>query len=326
MSLNLKTLKSAVVLSLLFLLNSCQPGNQPVEQRTELKNILEQLQRKGAWNEAIELANVQLALNLKDEDRISYLIVIGECNRMKEAYERSEEVFRQVITYDPLEYPEVGKAYYGIGDLYYLKWAYFMLEDQLDSAIAYVNKAKEIAEASNNFPLLSQSLYRLGTIDQIQDKDEIAMEKFNEANRLAYAVSDTAGIIRNSTHKAVGFQRAGDLDSAAYYYTHALKLASTSNNYYSESHSLGNLGEFYQDQEQLDSALKYYNLALFLSEKLDHSLLLCKSNLLLGQYYKSIGRNEEAVKYLSEGLGIAEQIGYENFISYFEGILAELEN
>ena len=134
-------------------------------------------------------------------------------------------------------------------------------------------------------------------------------------------MSDTAGIIRNSTHKAVGFQRAGNLDSAAYYYTHSLKLASASNNYYSESHSLGNLGEFYQDQEQLDSALKYYNRALFLSEKLDHSLLLCKSNLLLGEYYSATGNYEEAMKYLTAGQVIAEQAGYKNFISYFEDVL-----
>ncbi len=325
MSLNLKTLKSAIFITLISVLVSCQSSNQPVEQNAELKNILEQLQRKGAWNEAIELANVQLTSNLKEEDRINYLIVIGDCNRMKEAYAESEEVFRQVIAYDPLKYPQVGKAYYGMGDLNYLKWAYFMQEDKLDTAIKYVNKAKEVAESSNNYPLLSQSLYRLGTIDQIQENNEIAMEKFNEANRLAYTVSDTAGIIRNSTHKAVGFQRAGNLDSAAYYYRHSLQLASTSNNYYSEAHALGNLGEFYQDQEQLDSALKYYNRALFLSEKLDHSLILCKSTLLLGLYYSETGNYREAIKYLAIGKTIAERAGYKNFISYFESTIGEVE-
>ncbi len=326
MSLIQKTLKSTLVLALYSLLSSCQPGSQPVEQGTELKIILEQLQRKGAWNEAIELANIQLGLDLKIEHRIDYLISIGQSNRMREAYEQSEEAFRQVIAYDPSKYPEIGEAYYGMGDLNYLKWAYFELEDKLDTAIAYVNKAREIAESSNNFPLLSQSLYRLGTIDQIQGNDEIAMEKFSEANRLAYAVDYTSGIIINSTHKAVGFQRAGNLDSAAYYYIQSLKLASASNDYYNEAHSLGNLGEFYQDQKQLDSAFKYYNRALFLSEKLDHALILCKSKLLLGLYYTETGNNEEAMKYLSSGKAIAEQAGYKNFISYFEEFLAELEN
>ena len=152
-----------------------------------MKDVLRQLQRKGAWNEAIELAEIQLNLNLKAKDRIDYLIVIGQSNRLREAYEKSEEVFRQVIEYDPSKYPEVGKAYYGIGDLHYLKWAYYKLEDQLDTAIAYLNRAREIAESSKNHSLLSLSLYRLGTIDQIQNNDEIAMEKFSEANRLAYA-------------------------------------------------------------------------------------------------------------------------------------------
>lgn len=326
MSFQLTTFKSIVIFTVLTLFNSCQPVEQPVETTKELKDILLQLQRKGACNEVIDLADVQLSLDLKDEDRIYYLILKGQCNRMKEAYQKSEKVFRQVINYDPLKYPEIAKAYYGLGDLNYIKWAYFEQENQLDTALVYLEKAREIAETSNNYSLLSQCLYRLGTIDQIQDNDEVAMEKFNEANQLAYSVRDTAGIIRNSTHKAVGFQRAGNLDSAEFYYKQSLKLASAANIYYSESHSLGNLGEFYQDQGQLDLALKYYNNALFLSEKLDQSLLLCKSNLLLGFYYKEIGKNEEALKYFSDGQVIAEKIGYKNFIAYFERVLTELEN
>ena len=312
-----------------FLFLGCDTGqNSTSSYKPNYKPIVKRLFIYGNWQEAIAIAQGELQYaDIGSEDEIFYLLTLGENYRFAENYEQSEEYLRKVIAHpQSMEYADyLGEAYYGLGDLYYLRWNYFKEEDALSDALMYLDSSMIYAKRSNNLALESKNLYRSGSILQIQGDQERSLENFKKGLEISFSISDTAGIIRNNTHKASELEELGQLDSALFHYNSAYEYAKNQNRNYSEAHSLCNLGQYFMNRGELGVAEEYFKKALFLSEELNHGIVLCRSNYHLSSLQSILGNTDLSRAYIEKGLGIARDMGYKNFEEAFLELGNKLE-
>ncbi len=293
------------------------------------KPIIETLFTHGNWSEAIRLINVQLDQEgLKSPDILYLRTLRGNSYRFSENYISAESDFNYVVNHkDVANHPELrSAAYYGLGDLYYLKWNYFKEENTLARSRAFLDSSLVNITEQENAGLLSKTLYRLGTIMQIQGDLENGMKQFERGLALALTAQDTAGIIRNDTHKASILERAGEIDSALYHYTRSYQLAKQENRNYSEAHGLCNLGQFHFEQDNKSLAKTYYDKAELIAEELNHGIVLGRSYYNLSTYYLDSGSMELAKEYCEKGLQVVREKGYKNFESAFEELAKKIES
>ncbi len=310
----------SLAISLLFV--GCYP-EPAVELGSDApyRGVVQQLLISGDWQRAVEVARIELKrTDLSDYSRRYYQLKLGESFRFSEQYDSAEHYFRKLVENpDAVEFSHfLGEAYYGLGDLHYLKWSYFKMEDALSEAKGFLDLSMEYARANSQQALVSKNLYRSGTILQIRGEEEQSLNYFQEGLEISFLVSDTAGIIRNDIHKAAELERMGRLDSALFHYSRAYELAHQLNKNYTEAHALCNLGQFYFDQGEVAAAEPYFMRAEVLAEELGQGIVMCRAYYNLHQVRKAQNRLEEAAAYLEKGLAIAQEKGYQNFVAAFE--------
>lgn len=284
--------------------------------KSPYKPIVKKLFNSGNWQESIDIAKIELQHpSINEDDQLFYLLMLSENYRYAENYALSEEYCRQIVSHPKSsEFPKyLGAAYYGLGDLYYLKWGYFKEEDALNDAVNYLDSSLMYAERSNDLALVSKNLYRSGSILQIQGDKENSIENFKKGLEISFSIADTAGIIRNDIHKAADLERFGKLDSALFHYSRAYEYAKQLNRNYSETHALCNLGIYHFDLSKLEIAEDYFNKAKFLAEELNHGIVLCRSYYYISRLNLEYEKKDLAKTYYEKGLAIAKNKGYKNY-------------
>ena len=302
--------------------------NSTKNYKSNYRSVVDKLSNKGSWLEAIEIAKIELQnLNLSKDDELFYLLALAENYRFSEHYKLSEQYFKKVINHPASnEFPKyTGEAYYGLGDLFYLKWNYFKEEEAINQAIVYLDSSMNIAIRSNNLKLKSKNLYRSGTILQIQGNVDSSSINFIKGIEISTSINDTAGIIRNDIHKAADLEEQGSLDSALFYYNRAYEFGRIINRNYSEAHSLINLGSYYFDRGKLEIANDFFNKAKFLSEELNHGIVLCRSYYNFCRLNSILNKKDLSREYYEKGIAIAKGKGYKNYEKYFMELGKELE-
>lgn len=314
-----------VILTMVFYV-SC--GTSPESESASVSNyfpIIKRLSNQGNWQEAIEIAKLNLhsAEAVTPEEKIALYLMLGESYRLLEEYELAEIHFRKVVedlnAGDFSEY--LGEAYYGLGDLNYLKWSYLKQDDALNQAETYLDTSMSYAKKGSHPALESKVLYRLGTIYQIQGNNEKSAANFEKGLEISFSNADTLGIIRNDIHKAAELESVGILDSALFHYTRAYEYAKAINRNYAEAHALCNLGLFYYDREEIATAKKYFEHAKFLSEELKHRIIRCRSYYGLSLIAEKSGNKAEAIEFANSGLALAKEKGYKNYEQTFTRLI-----
>ncbi|WP_221406701.1 tetratricopeptide repeat protein [Ekhidna lutea] len=306
--------------TLLLTLISCSSNQNPTEYASDYKEIVTDLFIQGNWNESIRIASIELRNpNISAHDQLFYLLKKGENFRFSEKYDSADVYFNRILSHPEIhKYPNFkGWALYGIGDLKYLSWSYFKVEEALDQAIPLLDSAMFYAEKSKDQSLISQVLYRSGSILQIQGEVEKSLANFNRGLEISINAADTAGIIRNDIHTASDLEELGQLDSALFHYKRAYELAKKLNKNYTEAHALCNLGLFYFDRNDFETAEEFFKRAQYISEELNHGIILCRSYYYLARLYTALNEDELSEKFLTKGLEIAKKKGYKNYENAF---------
>jgi len=290
--------------------------------------IINKLSNQGNWEEAIALAEIGMNSDVSKSDRINLFVILGNNYRFFEEYEIAEQNYEKAIEHGKSASltDNLGEAYYGLGDINYLKWSYFKEEEAIDIAKEYLDLSMKYAKKNKNLPLESKILYRQGAIYQIQGNKEESKSSFEKGLKISFSISDTIGIIRNDIHKAAELEAEGVLDSALFHYSRAYEYATAIDRNYSEAHSLCNLGLFYLDRGNLMKSQEYFIKAKYLAEELNHRIVLCRSYYGLSLVEQELGNKSEAVKYGIGGLNLAEEKGYMNYQQAFTRLLENLNN
>ena len=299
-----------------------------IKNKSSFKPIIDRLSIQGNWKDAIDIASIELQKTTSEKQNSYYYLVIGQNHFFLEDYDLSETNFKKVIDNSKknADSEYLGEAYYGLGDINYLKWAYFEQEEALDISKAYLDSSLIQAKEGKLFELESKVLYRLGTILQIQGQNEESLKYFEKGLKISFSISDTIGMIRNDTHKAAELMRNGKSDSALFHYTRAYDYGKQINSNYTEAHSLCNLGLYYLDIDETPKAKSYFDKAMYLSEELGQRIVMCRSYYGLSLIERRLGNKENALEYAKKGLKSASDKEYGLYMQAFMSLIENIEN
>jgi tetratricopeptide (TPR) repeat protein len=314
-----------IVVGFFFLLTSCVIYAQQPEAANTIQHLLsisDKLSRKGLWKESIEIRQQLLKLNPSDEIKATLLNRIGFDLRYSERYDEAQVYLEQGLQLSIRKKFQKSEAFalYNLGDIAYLKWSYFRT-DSVDRAKDLVNGALEIYERIKDPAGISQCLFRLGTILQIQGDSKSSVAAFQRSVMLSRQAKDTLGISRSLTHLAADLQDKNQIDSALFYYEQALALARAQHDNYGRAHYLNNRGEVLMILNRKEEALADFQEALVVSKELDQKIVLCRSYYSLGDFYAKAEEKSKARQYFEEGLKCAEEKEYKNFTTAFKEAL-----
>ncbi len=329
MRVYLQKFNLSYLLLFLILCTSCNTNSSSdIDNISSFKPIIERLSIQGNWKDAIDIANIELQKTSSEKPNSYYYLALGQNYFFLEDYELSATNFKKVIDNSKknADSEHLGEAYYGLGDINYLKWAYFEQEEALNISKAYLDSSLIQAKQEKLFELESKVLYRLGTILQIQGQNEESLPYFEKGLKISLSISDTVGMIRNDTHKAAELMRIGKLDSALFHYTRAYNYGKQINSNYTEAHSLCNLGQYYFDIDETLKAKSYYDKAMFLSEELGQRIIMCRSYYGLSLIERRLGNKENAAEYAKKGLKSATDKEYRIYMQAFMSLIENIEN
>lgn len=178
----------------------------------------------------------------------------------------------------------LGTAYERIADSYW--YAY-----NNQQAIKFYLLEKRVADSCNNIDLKARSLYNIGWIKCLQQKEANQFHYLSDAYAIFRQLKDTAYILNSLD--AIGsyykdFNKDGLYnDSVIKYYLGALRLIEISRYKRNESTCNNNLGEFYKSIDKHQLSLTYFNKALVAAEKQKDtfSILISKRSQATAYYF-----------------------------------------
>lgn len=158
----------------------------------------------------------------------------------------------------------LGTAYERIADNY---WYAFNNQQ----AVKFYLLEKRVADSVNNTEFKARSLYNIGWIKCIQQKETSQVHYLYEAFGIFKQLKDTAYILNSLDALGSFYKDSNDgqryNDSVIKYYTGALQLIEISRYKKNESISNNNIGEFYKSIKDYKTALVFFNKALKAAEK-----------------------------------------------------------
>lgn len=296
------------------ILVSCQ---EKPETYNSISNLPFQLHRRGLWTESLMTAEEFIKKEHSKELENELIVLIGQNLRYLEEYDSAYNHFNKGLERGYSENDKYLKAWcnYHIGDLEYIKWAYFK-KGSIEVARKRLDQSKELFESISDSSGLASYYYRIGTLAQLDD-DPDAQKHFKKSLDIAISIKDTLGIMRSYTHLSTGFRRNAKYDSALIYANMALDFAKEFKSYYSLCHYLSNLGSICMEMKDLQNAKKYFDQGTILAESLGHGILLAKSYLYQMRYYSLINDEESMAFYKAKGKEIAKKLNYNNYIQAF---------
>ena len=171
----------------------------------------------------------------------------------------------------------------------------FYRQFQYDSAVTYYNYALEISNANRNEPLSSRILSLRGKALRIKGWNNLAYDSYILARKKAQK-------LRNDTLCALAdiglghvYEEQGRLDSAEFFYNHALKDYKKVNDSLGIGLALHHLSMFYQTKVDYEKSLLYalesYRIFNQLSKDSDHYI---RSLMNLGNIYEALKEYDTA--------------------------------
>lgn len=163
-------------------------------------------------------------------------------------------------TYD-MAISETGSDAICLAQLTRLKGRTFLLSDQYDSALFYLERARSMADKLNSDTLLALADLSLGTTMQLKGLTDSAEYYFKESIAKYQASADTTGISKSYTSLAILYKYTGDFDKAIENALKAYEIARKYGNAGQYTETLINLGNIYDKLAEYDTALSCYQLA-----------------------------------------------------------------
>jgi two-component sensor histidine kinase/tetratricopeptide (TPR) repeat protein/GAF domain-containing protein len=227
-----------------------------------------------------------------------------------------------------------------VGNAYYYSY-------QADSALAYQNRALELASSSGNDTLLLESyigliysysdvsnnsqaisifqsalpyikkykspselseMYNLmGVMEEELGNYDLALQYYLQTLEMEEATEDSLGIADAYNSLGNVYQSFQDINRALDYYAKADTLYRSLNSKKGISYIANNRGIIYHDLGRLEEAAEYYWQSLMLAEELNDYMGMCNSYNNIGSIYLEMGRFEESLEMYHKSLNISRE-------------------
>ncbi len=139
-------------------------------------------------------------------------------------------------------------------------WGFFKAGKN-DSAIFYLEKAKQLFQAEKNFSRQGRVMVNIASIFNIEAKDEEALTYLLEARKLFDEEKDASTIAYTDKIIAGTFRHQGEFKKAKQYLFEAIKTFEKLNNLQYKGDAYSSLGSVYWEEKNFDSALYFYRQA-----------------------------------------------------------------
>lgn len=221
--------------------------------------------------------------------------------------------FRAVqLTSPSMSLPKLA-VYNNIGEV-------FKRKNQFDSALVYLNLAKELAAEqdlqSEEVLLLyniSELYLKIDQLDLATDYIQQSIRKISNATNLRYVSYAWFG-------KGEVSRRLGKIDSAIYYHLKAYDIRKETTDVPGQINSLNQLATIYMNKGDLDQADKMITESLVLSEYTENKNFMSQTYLAKAELMKAVGQFELANEWLMKHFSMQDSVDQTAFTDQVERI------
>ena len=198
---------------------------------------------------------------LEDNERIAYTYFmmaniyrdIGDYKRALIDAQKGTKIYESIQLSKRIGYAMIGSIY--------------ELQDQLDSAVFYVQKAREL-DLKTNQSEWAWLYILLGNINRKTKHYDTALSYYHKAMPLAVANNFSKDIVDIYIATAKLYKETGKMDSSIFYASEVLQKLSSVSYQKGVWEAANILAEVYKTQNRKDSALKYLELSVALNNKM----------------------------------------------------------
>lgn len=155
-------------------------------------------------------------------------------------------------------------------------------------------------------------MYNKIAFGYIFNNTDMALQVINEGKQYAKEVGFKFGLTELVNTHGIYMDINGKSDSAAYYFTKALKMSKDHGFKNIESMCINNLGMFNWNRGNYDEALDYFFQSLKMDEALNSEKSTSSSLNNIGLIYQEMNLNEKALEYHKKALKVREKYNLEN--------------
>ncbi len=276
------------------------------------------------------LENYPTAISLAPQQPETYAALVEAYAKIKK---RSEALGRlRDLT---AAYPHLAAPHYGLGYAYYetqTHWqecfAALAQATALDStlldayrlwgngclqindeaaALPIFEKGLRLTQAQNDLEFQSTFAGSLGLVYKRLGKDDLALERFNQAAALARSTGYKTNEAALYGNIAAIYRNRGELERAIEHYHRARELHRQAKSLVGEGNQLNNLGNLYHEEfGDPQQALQYYEEALRLFRQAENAGAMAEALANLAMVHRELGEYEQALAENAEALSLAE--------------------
>lgn len=178
-----------------------------------------------------------------------------------------------------------------------------------DTALAYNEKALEIATALNDKKLLSRCYHSFGNIYYYKGDYADALNNYFKSLKLNEELGDKKAIASSFNNIGNVYWLQGKNEEALEFYFKDLEVSEELGDKINEAKTLGNIGLIYDAKKEYDKALDYYFKSAELSEKIKDYDATANAYINIGLVMQIQEKFEEALSYYEKAKNIAESMG-----------------
>lgn len=204
---------------------------------------------------------------------------------------------------------------------------YYKINNQAqpDSTLVMLDYYQTLAKEKNNIKQLYHVANDKGGIYRLKGKYQLAMEYYNEAQRIAVKLKDSLLQAANFGNKGNVFFYQQNYKKATQSFSQALNIYRNIENEKGESNMLSSLGNIYLTIQNYELALQYYDKALSLlknnsADKRRTGIIFINK----GWTYYELKNYKEAKHYYKKGLKIVEATNDKFFMISCYSTLAKI--
>ena len=184
---------------------------------------------------------------------------------------------------------------------------------QYDSAIVYYNKAQEEADKTSNDVKISQILSLKGRYFRHESKNDLAYKSYFEARKKALKLKNDTLCALADIGLGHIYERRGSLDSASYFYQHALTDYENVHDSLGVGLALLHLSMFYQTKIDYEKSLLYALESYRTYKKLNpNNEYYIWTVMNLGNIYEALKEYDTALSCYNQSYRLSVQKNYES--------------
>lgn len=188
--------------------------------------------------------------------------------------------------------------------------------ESLNKAMVFITTAREIYRELNDKINEAVALLGLGRISSILDKNQTAIDYYNQALQLLRSVGDKEGEATILNNIGFVYESLNDKQKALESYQQAFRLFQEVGNKQGQATSLTGIGKIYSDLDEVQKALESYMQALPLFRAVQDKNGEASALSSIARCYVFMSERTKALEYLNQSLHLSRMIGDKDTEAY----------